>query len=257
MIADVIFDTLAERFERKIYGSEKGDLRLHLLWDDMLQTIPALQEKTTLSVLDAGGGLGQISQRLAALGHQVILGEPAAPMLQRARDLFCENGIDTSRVQFLQAPIQALPEHLHNRQFDLVVCHAVLEWLADPLPTLARLLPFIRPGGWLSLAFYNRESIIWKNLLKGNIRKVREGKLSGDPGSLTPLNPQSAPEVLAWLQQQSLDIVSVTGIRCLNDYLYPGVSIDPSELQALERELSRQEPYKWLGRYIHVISEKR
>ena len=94
MADDIYFDQLAERFERKIYGSEKGDLRLHLLWDDMLQAIPALQAGKSLSVLDAGGGLGQISQRLVALGHQVALTEPSAAMLDRARQFFIANQVD-------------------------------------------------------------------------------------------------------------------------------------------------------------------
>ncbi len=141
MNSDVVFNALAKRFEQKIYGSNKGDLRLYLLWDDLLHNIPMLQGDKPLTVLDAGGGLGQISQRLAALGHDVILSEPAAPMLQRAKELFIENGIDSLNVQFLQSTIQALPEYLHDQQVDLVICHAVLEWLADPLPTLARLLP--------------------------------------------------------------------------------------------------------------------
>lgn len=256
MTDDIHFDHLAERFERKIYGSEKGDLRLQLLWDDMLTAIPALQAGKPLRVLDAGGGLGQVSQRLAALGHHVVLTEPAAPMLERAKCLFGEAGIDTSHVEFIQASIQQLPDVLSEQQFDVVVCHAVLEWLADPLATLGQLLQWLRPGGFLSLAFYNRESIVWKNLLKGNINKARASRLAGEAGSLTPLNPQSAPEVLAWLQQNGLDVVQVTGIRCLHDYLYPGVKIEPDTLLSLERDLGRQEPYKWLGRYIHVIARK-
>ncbi|HQQ74522.1 MAG TPA: methyltransferase domain-containing protein [Pseudomonadales bacterium] len=253
MADDIHFDQLAERFERKIYGSEKGNLRLQLLWDDMLTAIPALQAGKPLRVLDAGGGLGQISQRLAALGHHVVLTEPAAPMLERAQQLFMENGIDSTHVQFVQASIQQLPGVLLQQPFDLVVCHAVLEWLADPLATLAPLLRWIKPGGYLSLAFYNRESIVWKNLLKGNINKARARQLTGEAGGLTPQNPQSAPEVLAWLRQHELDIVQVTGIRCLNDYVYPGVQIDAATLLEVERELGRQEPYKWLGRYIHTI----
>ena len=255
MTGDIHFDHLAERFERKIYGSKKGDLRLQLLWDDMLAAIPALQAKDRpLRVLDVGGGLGQISQRLAALGHHVVLSEPAAPMLERAAALFIENGIDTANVQFLQASIQQLPDLLPEQPFDLVVCHAVLEWLAEPLDTLGQLLHWIKPDGCLSLAFYNRESIVWKNLLKGNINRARAEDLAGEQGSLTPQKPQSAPEVLAWLQENKLDVTQVTGIRCLHDYLHPGVKIEPDTLLSLERELGRQEPYKWLGRYIHVIA---
>jgi S-adenosylmethionine-dependent methyltransferase len=255
MTDDIHFDHLAEHFERKIYGSEKGDLRLQLLWDDMLVAIPALQAKEKpLRVLDVGGGLGQISQRLATLGHHVVLSEPAAPMLERAQHLFVEKGIGTANVQFVKASIQQLPDVLSAQQFDLVVCHAVLEWLAEPLDTLGQLLRWIKSDGYLSLAFYNRESIVWKNLLKGNINRARAEDLAGEAGSLTPQNPQSAPEVLDWLQQNQLDVMQVTGIRCLHDYLYPGVKIEPETLLSLERELGQQEPYKWLGRYIHVIA---
>lgn len=256
MADDIYFDHLAERFERKIYGSEKGDLRLQLLWDDMLQAIPALQAGKPLRVLDAGGGLGQISQRLATLGHEVVLTEPSAAMLARARALFVGSGVDSSSVQFVQASIQQLPEVLSGEQFDLVVCHAVLEWLAEPMVTLMQVLCWLKPGGVLSLAFYNRESIVWKNLLKGNIHKALANDLAGEPGSLTPQSPQSAPEVLACLQQKGLRLVQVTGIRCLNDYLYPGVKVAPDTMLALERELGQREPYKWLGRYMHVIARE-
>lgn len=255
MTKDIHFDQLAGRFERKIYGSEKGDLRLQLLWDDMLTALP-LQAEQPLRVLDAGGGLGQMSAKLAALGHTVVLAEPAAPMLVRAQEQFVASGLDASRLQCVQASIQDLPQALPPQSFDLVVCHAVLEWLANPMETLAQLLPWVAPSGWLSLAFYNRESIVWKNLLKGNVDRARTADKAGEAGSLTPISPQSAPQVLAWLAEQGMTVTQVTGVRCLHDYLFPGVKIAPDTLLELERELGRQEPYKWLGRYIHVIARK-
>ncbi len=256
-MSDIHFDQLADRFERKIYGSEKGDLRLQLLWHDMLTALPAINSGKPLRVLDAGGGLGQMSLRLAALGHDVLLVEPAAVMLEKARQQFAEQSIDASRVQFLQASIQALPELLPAAQrFDLVVCHAVLEWLVDPLQTLGSLLQWLASDGWLSLAFYNRESIVWKNLLKGNIDRARAADKAGEAGSLTPISPQSAPQVLAWLEARGLSVTQVTGVRCLHDYLFPGVKIEAAMLLRLEQELSRQEPYKWLGRYIHVMAQQ-
>jgi S-adenosylmethionine-dependent methyltransferase len=53
-----------------------------------------------------------------------------------------------------------------------------------------------------------------------------------------------------------MEVVQVTGVRCLHDYLFPSVKIAADTLLELERELGRQEPYKWLGRYIHVIARK-
>ncbi len=33
------------------------------------------------------------------------------------------------------------------------------------------------PVGWLSLAFYNRDALIYRNLLKGHFRKLRTRSL--------------------------------------------------------------------------------
>lgn len=255
-MADIHFQQLAERFERKIYGSEKGELRLALLWDDLQTSAPELFGTDVLNVLDAGGGLGQMSERLAKQGHRVVLAEPALAMLERARQLLDQAQVPMTQLQLLQTSIQQLPDHFAAGTFDVIVCHAVLEWLAEPLPTLQQLLGLLRPGGLLSLAFYNVDSIVFKNLLKGNINKIRANKLAGDPGSLTPQSPLLPPQVLLWLEQQGLVIDSVTGIRCLNDYFYPQVRLPPDEVYALERDYSRREPYKWLGRYIHVIARR-
>ncbi len=54
--------------------------------------------------------------------------------------------------------------------FDLVLCHAVLEWLAQPQQALHKLFGLIRPGGHLSLMFYNRDALIFRNLIRGNWR---------------------------------------------------------------------------------------
>lgn len=253
---DVIFDGLAERFANKIYGSEKGNLRLALLWEDMQRHIPALKEPASLDVLDAGGGLGQMSVRLAQLGHRVVLCEPSAAMLDKARTLIAKSALPDAAITVDLCPLQTLLQRYPDRQFDIVVCHAVLEWLAEPLPTLATLLPMLKPGGYLSLAFYNVESIVWKNLLKGNFRKVMNRQFAGEAGSLTPPHPQSAAIVLPWMASQQLHIINTSGIRCLSDYLYPSANVAPDALLAMERELGQQEPYKWLGRYIHVIARR-
>lgn len=253
---DIIFDGLAERFASKIYGSEKGDLRLALLWEDLQHHIPPLSTAKGLDVLDAGGGLGQMSIRVAREGHQVLLCEPSSEMMSKASIAITESGIPDNVVTLAQCPLQAIPAQFPDRQFDMVICHAVLEWLAAPLPTLGMLLPLVKPGGFLSLAFYNVESIVWKNLLKGNFRKVSERRFAGETGGLTPPNPQSANSILPWLTQQDFEILNTSGIRCVSDYLYPSANVSAEALLDMERELGQREPYKWLGRYIHVIARR-
>lgn len=121
-MSDRHFDELATRFAEKIYGGAKGAIRLAVLQADLKEALP----ERPLRVLDVGAGLGHMSLWLAQQGHSVTLAEPSAPMLDGARERFAAAGLDAT---FVQAPWQALLGEF-AAPFDLVLCHAVLEWLA-------------------------------------------------------------------------------------------------------------------------------
>lgn len=97
-------------------------------------------------------------------------------MLDGARQRFAEAG---QAAEFIQAPWQELLGQL-TEPYDLVLCHAVLEWLAEPHAILPVLHQLCAPGGWLSLAFYNRDALIYRNLLKGHFRKLRKQRFAGE-----------------------------------------------------------------------------
>src|SRR5436189_2826685 len=119
-MSDRHLDQLATRFAEKIYGGAKGAIRLAVLQADLIESLP----DRPLRVLDIGAGLGHMSLWLAERGHDVTLAEPAAPMLEGARQRFADAA---QTANFIQAPWQALPDILTER-YDLVICHAVLEW---------------------------------------------------------------------------------------------------------------------------------
>lgn len=252
---DRSFDGIAERFVKNIYGSEKGEIRLHILWRDLqeglLQNLPAPSR-----VLDAGGGLGQLSQRLARLGHDITLCDASGDMLILARESFLKECPGVS-VHFVHAPVQQLDQHVQGR-FDLVLCHALLEWLAEPRATLHDLLQHLRPGGYLSLAFYNLHSLVYRNLLRGNLRKVANNDYRGDPGSLTPIHALLPDEVMGWLRDWGYDIRLHSGIRVFSDFVdaHRKDKLDLAEVLEAELRFSRLEPYRSLGRYIHVLARK-
>lgn len=166
------FDELATRFAEKIYGGAKGAIRLAVLQADLAEALP----ERPLRVLDIGAGLGHMALWLAERGHHVTLAEPAAPMLEGARARFAEAGQPAT---FIQAPWQDLLGQL-TEPYDLVLCHAVLEWLAEPESILPVLHQLTAAGGWLSLAFYNRDALVYRNLLKGHFRKLRSNRLQGE-----------------------------------------------------------------------------
>lgn len=254
MKSDHNFDSKAEWFQRRIYGGPKGQLRLEALWGDLLKQIPDLENNGALSVWDAGGGLGQMSLRLAALGHNVLLNDISAEMLALAGQSIEKSGLQTIELRHSSIQSQAAEE----QKFDLIVCHAVLEWLSDPRAALECLLGCLKPGGRLSLAIYNINSVIMMNVLKGNFNKALSGEHSGHVGSLTPPSPQDPAEVLVWLEAAGMQVKFRAGVRVAYDYLGRELKEQRSsdDLLKVENFLREQEAFWRLGRYVHFIAVK-
>ncbi|UZE94766.1 methyltransferase [Alkalimarinus alittae] len=253
------FDGLAEHFKKKIYGSSKGEIRLQLLWEDLEERLlNDLPEAASLSVLDVGGGIGQISAKLAEEGHNVIVTDVSKDMLELAQQHFIAENIPSEYYQLKNLALDQLPQATAEPS-DLVIFHAVLEWLADPQAGLTHAMNAVADDGYLSLMFYNKHSVIMKNLLKGNFRKVVSNDFIGEKGGLTPISPLDPLDVYGWLESAGFDIVSKTGIRVVNDYLNRDLQASRSyeDILHMEKLLCRQEPYLSLGRYIHVIARKR
>jgi S-adenosylmethionine-dependent methyltransferase len=248
------FDDLADKFARKVYGGLKGDIRLAVIWRDLLAAVPEIEGSQALRILDVGGGLGQFTLRLAGLGHTVVYNDLSQNMLTQTRHKAEAQGLQ-SRIQWLQCPYQELESHLSDEQgFDLVLCHAVAEWLATPNKLIYGLKPFIKPNGLLSLTYYNQHSLVYRNLIRGNF-KMLDNKFVAHPGSLTPGTPLDPAEVSQWVADAGLSISQSSGIRVFYDYVSEqrGGHADDQSVIAMELRHSVLEPYKWLGRYIHLL----
>ncbi|WP_374439221.1 methyltransferase domain-containing protein [Pseudomonas panipatensis] len=245
-MADRHFDELATRFAEKIYGGAKGAIRLAVLQADLNEVLP----ERPLRVLDIGAGLGHMSLWLATHGHQVTLAEPAAPMLEGARQRFAEAG---QVATFIEAPWQDLLGQL-DEPYDLVLCHAVLEWLAEPQAILPVLHQLTRRDGWLSLAFYNRDALIYRNLLKGHFRKLRKQRFAGEGQSLTPQEPLDPRELEAALSDD-WRIEARSGVRVFHDYMPVEFQQKAEALDLVEMELAyrRHPAFAGLGRYLHWL----
>jgi S-adenosylmethionine-dependent methyltransferase len=240
------FDELATRFAARIYGGSKGAIRLAVLQADLLEVLP----QRPLRVLDIGAGLGHMALWLAQCGHQVTLAEPALPMLDGARERFVEAGMSAT---FIQASWQQLPALL-QQPYDLVLCHAVLEWLAEPHAILPVLHQLTATDGWLSLAFYNRDALVYRNLLKGHFRKLRENLMAGEKQSLTPQTPLDPRELAAQLEGQ-WQVENQSGVRVFHDYMpapFQGRA-DIPDLIEMELAYRRHPAFAGLGRYLHWL----
>ena len=250
---DQNFDDLSSRFKKNIYDTPKGKIRLSILWRDIVEGVPDI-EAGGLSILDAGAGQGNIALQLARKNNNLILCDLSENMLNDAEALFKDNQCNA---EFINSPIQELTDHIDD-QFDVVLFHAVLEWLADPEETLKSLLRFVKKDGYLSLMFYSRTGLIYQNLTRGNFDYVLNDALSGQGKTLTPNNPLNPDDVYKWLENMELRVLLKSGVRVF----YDGISRDRrkqlnlEELIELEKRFSRIEPYCSLARYIHVLCKK-
>lgn len=252
---DQNFDNLSSRFKKNIYDSPKGEIRLNILWRDIIEGIPNIEEGG-LSILDAGAGQGNFALQLSKKGHQLTLCDVSKEMLNDAQSLFSENKIG-SDVRFIHSSVQELSEHVDSK-YDVVLFHAVLEWLVEPEETLKELLTFIKPGGYLSLMFYSKTGLIYQNLTRGNFDYILNDSLKGKGKSLTPINPQVPEDIYNWLDKFNLNVLVKSGVRVF----YDGLSrerrkqINNEELMTLEKKFSRIEPYCSMARYVHVLCKK-
>jgi S-adenosylmethionine-dependent methyltransferase len=260
------FDDLAKRFKKNIYGGLKGDIRLAVLDRDCAAHLPIAPfngandaAADCWTILDAGGGQGQFSLQLAQAGHKVVICDISAEMLKLAQEQVEQLGL-TDRVQLIHCALQDLPQHLPHgqHQFDFVICHAVMEWMQEPQSLLPCLLRYLKSQGYLSLTFYNIHSLIYKNLLRTNFKKIINKDYGGSAGSLTPINPLEPQQVLGWVSDLQLKLLSHSGIRVFHDYVFNEEhrAREPQKLLQMELEFSQQEPYRSLGRYIHLLAKK-
>lgn len=244
---DRVFDGLAEKFASSLYGSARGSIRLAVLDEVLSRELPV----DGSPALDVGGGLGQMSAWLAERGHRVTLAEPSADMLEAAQAYLRERDVTC-----LQAPLQSLPT-LAPGPWPLIVCHAVLEWLARPREAIFVLRSLLSTNGRLSLMVFNRDALRFSNVVKGNLDKALEDRLSGtgQRRRLTPISPLTHGDIETWCQEAGLVIEQVSGVRIFHDYLRDRALSDAQfeRLVELEKRYCRIDPHWRLGRYLHYL----
>ncbi len=253
------FDDLAPRFRRKVYGGLKGRIRLAVLEKDLREFYPKAMTKagnSPLNILDAGGGHGPFSIGLARLGHQVTLCDISKNMLDIAQENFLAAGLG-HRLTLCHCPVQTLALDT-SPHFDLILCHGVLGWVVHPRALIRHIVALLKPGGCLSLSFYNLTGMIYKNLLRTNYKKIINKSYKGYPGSLTPTWPRAPETVLERLGEHPITIECHSGIRVFHDYILNPEDRErqPDTAVTLELEFSRQLPYRDLGRYQHILGIK-
>lgn len=252
-MSDRSFTGDVARFQKNIYSTAKGAIRQAVLQADLA---PLLASPTPLRVLDTGAGIGQVNQLFAAQGHRVVHTDIASDMVEAARQLHHEAGL-SDRYSYHTCSIQQLPQQLDQTQgYDVILCHAVLEWLDDPQRALGILNELLAPGGTLSLMFYNRDAKTMANLIYGNFDYVNAGLQVKKKVRFSPQQPLTIAQVRNWSVQLGWELTLHSGVRCIHDYLRDLSHQSRDDLINMELAYRRREPFRQLGRYQHFLLRK-
>jgi len=216
-----------------------------------------------IRILDVGGGNGLNSIYFAKQGHSVTLLDYSTAMLSEAKQAAGKQGVP-GRITFCQAEAGAVQELFKGQQFDLVLCHLMIEFVIEPRKVLKDICELIAPQGLLSLLDANRYAEVYRKAIQTNdlaaALKAVDTKEYFHPwfNRVTPLF--SSAEMMDILQANGCEVVGDYGIRCLCDYLPNEPKYEAAYYEALEhleRKLTDTYPYNLLARFYQVIGRKK
>lgn len=242
--------------------SPHGRLRLEVVWHQLTALMEGAWggDARPLRILDIGCGTGEVALRLAARGHTLVLLDPVDEMLalaeEKARALEPPPAIPP---RFLRGTLEEAPDLCGREPFDLLLCHALLEYLPDPRSALVLLSTLLTPGGFLSVVALNRwqepfRLAIWD----GKLDEARDALAGDRPRDSIFGLPRSgivAAEFLPHLEAAGIHTVAHEGVCVFSDYLPTETLGDPSyssTLLRLELEAGSRSPFREVGRYLHL-----
>ena len=216
-----------------------------------------------LRILDAGGGNGLDSLRLARMNHDIDLVDSSQHMLDDASANAALAGV-SNRLHTHAIDLFGLDKQFDNNEFDIVLCHNVIQFVDEVGPLLENLCNVLKPGGFLSLISTNQYSLPYQAaFLEQDLDKAFELLEPSDQyNAVFEINAHEfrPDEVIGWLSAMGLDVEKHYGIRCLYNYWGTNELKQSAEvyekLKRLEIELTERHPYMLTARQFQLIARK-
>jgi S-adenosylmethionine-dependent methyltransferase len=238
----------------------RGRVGFELLVGQVLEALPP----APATVVDAGGGTGQLAVALARHGYRVTVVDTSPAMLatcaQRAAD---EGGEVAGRVATVQGDAAGLPGLLGAGALDAAVCHDLLTHVEDRAALLASLAGVLADGGVLSLGFANRDWLALRSGRRGDhaaaLRLVEGsgGRKPSPPEDRGSGEAMTLAEVEMELDKAGLALVAAYGVGVFAEA--GDDDLDRAERQRLvelERLVAGREPYRSSARTLHLVARR-
>jgi S-adenosylmethionine-dependent methyltransferase len=236
-----------------------GRLRSDLTWKNLKGFLPDLAHPKR--ALDLGGGTGSMSVPLAKNGFSVALLDSSEEMLEIAQKEAEASGVAT-RISFHHADAAQVQELFAPETFDIVVCHNLLEYVADPGAIVRSIAHILREDAVASLLVRNRAGDVLKAAIQSFDFELVKENLSAKTvvESLygRPVRVFDPAERLQILSQARLDSVAEYGVRVFADYRGSAETNAEmyGQLLALELILGAEPQFAVIARYTQTIARR-
>ncbi len=241
--------------------SLKGQIRYELSAQNLFNHLP---KGKLLRTLDAGGGNGVDSLRLAKMGHPVNLVDRSLSMLRDLQTNADQLGIG-STVKTHSFDIREIKKRFATDSFDLLLCHNVIQYSDDWEDLLVSILAPLASGGMFSLMTRNKHAVPFDAALDdyelGELPALLE-EPQGKSGVFdADISFFTVRFLTDWLEQHGCSVVADYGVFCLYNHYSVSARYDDAatvtKLLTLEKHLGRLSPYKDTARYIQIVAQKR
>lgn len=246
----------------------RSSVRTAVVWAALrpaLDDLLAVTGRTELDVLDVGGGTGGFAVPLAQAGHRVTVLDPSPDALAALARRVAEAGV-AEQVRAVQGDadnIAAVGSGEGGAQFDVVLCHGVLEHTDDPGACVAAAVAALRPGGVASLLVANRNAAVFARAVSGHLAAARHTleDPSGRWGAQDPLPRRFDPdEVLEFVRAAGARVLATHGVRVFSDLVpssvIEGEALAREELVALESAVAEHPAFRAIATQLHVLAAR-
>jgi SAM-dependent methyltransferase len=200
---------------------------------------------------------------LARRGHLITGLDSSSQLIDDFRATLAGESPDVaSRVRLLYGDAEAIPDLFRQSTFDVVLCHGVLMYLADPLPLLDALAGVVAPGGIVSLLVRNGDALAMRPGLLGDWDSARHA-FDGD-AYLNRIGVSARADRLhdltAALSQRQLTVGQWYGVRVFTDTAPTDEAVpEGPALDAIlecEERAGRTDPYRHVAALLHLIARR-
>ncbi len=215
--------------------------------------------RSTLHVLDVGGGTGGFAVPLARAGHAVTVVDSSPDALAALTRRAAEAGV-ADRVHAVQGDADSLADLVEPGETDLVLCHSVLEVVDTPSDVAAALAATLRPGGAASVLVANRAAAVLARATSGqlDVALAALAEPDGRTGVRDIVRRRFDVETAtALLAKVGLTVDEVHGVRVVAD-LIPGMLAEREQkaLVAFELAVAGRAPYRDIATQLHLLARR-